>query len=170
MISPWLAHWGLGAGGQGRRSWSRGPPSSVLHTPSHAYTRPCWRRSPPPGPRRPSLPPVTGSSAERGLPWDMGLNPVHGAGPCPGARGANGHHGAERRGQEHPRQRAAGSATPPQGAATGRDSSCRWQKLYQDPVQAFASRVRLATQFDDVLRLQAASPSACRLSGPVGAG
>lgn len=29
----------------------------------------------------------------------------------------------------------------------------RWQKLYQDPVQAFASRVRLATQFDDLLRL-----------------
>ena len=29
----------------------------------------------------------------------------------------------------------------------------RWQKLYQDPVQAFASRVRLATQFDDQLRL-----------------
>ena len=35
----------------------------------------------------------------------------------------------------------------------GKDSPCRWQKLYQDPVQAFASRVRLATQFDDVLRL-----------------
>ena len=48
-----------------------------------------------------------------------------------------------------------GSATPPArgGAAPGRDSPCRWQKLYQDPVQAFASRVRLATQFDDVLRL-----------------
>ncbi|MNH23533.1 Nickel import ATP-binding protein NikE [compost metagenome] len=28
----------------------------------------------------------------------------------------------------------------------------RWQKLYQDPVQAFASRVRLGTLFDDLLR------------------
>lgn len=48
-----------------------------------------------------------------------------------------------------------GLQRPLQGEVLRREgiAPCRWQKLYQDPVQAFASRVRLATQFDDVLRL-----------------
>ncbi|MGY6036669.1 ABC transporter ATP-binding protein [Aeromonas sp. AE23HZ002T15] len=36
----------------------------------------------------------------------------------------------------------------------------RWQKLYQDPVQAFASRVRLGPLFDDLLRRHRLSRSA----------
>lgn len=47
-----------------------------------------------------------------------------------------------------------GLQRPLQGHVVRREGVAhhRWQKLYQDPVQAFASRVRLGTLFDDLLR------------------
>ncbi|WP_439833067.1 ABC transporter ATP-binding protein [Aeromonas caviae] len=134
----------------------QGPAERVLHTPSHAYTRALLAAEPSAWPEA-AVPP-TGDWLIRGkgLAMGYGAQPLFTGLDLALAQG-------ERMAIMAPS--GAGKSTlgnvllglqrPLQGEVLRREgvAPCRWQKLYQDPVQAFASRVRLATQFDDVLRL-----------------
>lgn len=134
----------------------QGPAEQVLRAPSHAYTRALLAAEPSAWPE--AVHPPTGDWLLRGegLAMGYGEQTLFEGLDLPLARG-------ERLAIMAPS--GAGKSTlgnvllglqrPLRGRVLrqGGIAPHRWQKLYQDPVQAFASRVRLATQFDDLLRL-----------------
>ncbi|MGN4934982.1 ATP-binding cassette domain-containing protein, partial [Aeromonas rivipollensis] len=134
----------------------QGPAEQVLQTPSHAYTRALLAAEPSAWPE--AVHPPTGDWLLRGegLAMGYGEQTLFEGLDLPLAQG-------ERLAIMAPS--GAGKSTlgnvllglqRPLGGRVLRQTGIaphRWQKLYQDPVQAFASRVRLATQFDDLLRL-----------------
>lgn len=134
----------------------QGPAERVLHDPSHAYTRALLAAEPSAWPE--VVHPPTGDWLLRGEGLTMGygeqtlfagLDVSLAQGERLAIMAPSG------AGKSTLGNLLLGLQRPLRGEVLRREGIAphRWQKLYQDPVQAFAGRVPLATQFDDLLRL-----------------
>ncbi|UUI62676.1 ABC transporter ATP-binding protein [Aeromonas salmonicida] len=133
----------------------QGPAERVLHHPAHAYTRALLAADPAAWPKKSA--PATGDWLLRGEGLTMGygeqtlfqgLDVQLAQGERLAIMAPSG------AGKSTLGNVLLGLQRPLQGHVVRREGVAhhRWQKLYQDPVQAFASRVRLGTLFDDLLR------------------